>query len=69
MKRIITIPLAAMLVLTFSACKKNWVCTCTTKAGDTYIGGTPKDVSKKDAKSACNAIGAVYGDICTASKN
>lgn len=69
MKKALIITLTVVTATAFTSCKKNWVCNCTTKSGDTYIGGTPKNVTKKDAKAACNAIGAANEDICTTNKN
>ena len=55
-----------LIVTSFVSCKKDWICNCTTTIGQSYIGGTPKSVTKKDAKAACNAIGATNGDVCSA---
>lgn len=54
--------IAAVACLTLASCKKDYTCTCTvTENGqtDTYTYQM-KDVKKKDAKSACNTLGAIW---------
>ena len=60
MKKVLLI--AAVAGLSMVSCKKDYTCTCTV----TYNGQTEtytyqmKDVKKKDAKSSCNTLGALW---------
>lgn len=61
MKKVLLV--AAVACFTLVSCKKDYTCTCTY----TPNGGTAqehvfdmKDVKKKDAKDACNDLGASY---------
>jgi hypothetical protein len=61
MKKILLV--AAVAALTLPSCKKDYTCTCTyTPSGGTAATYTyeMKDVKKKDAKDACNTLGAAW---------
>ena len=63
MKKILLLSAVACMAMTTTSCKKDYTCTCTY----TPTGGTAqtytyelKDVKKKDAKEACNNVGATW---------
>lgn len=64
MKKIAPIAAIALLgIIVLPSCKKDYTCACTyTDAnGDQQTIDVPMDhVTKKDAKSACNAASATY---------
>jgi len=67
-----TLLIAAVAGLAMASCKKDYTCTCTVPASgsdpaETYTYEL-KDVKKKDAKDACNQVGALWilgGGTCT----
>lgn len=56
MKKLLLV--AAVAAFTMTSCKKDYTCTCT-EDGKSY-NFEMKDVKKKDAKDACNTLGAMY---------
>lgn len=58
MKKFSILAVAAIFVLGLSSCKKDYTCTCTYPSGDPE-SVTYKDVKKKDAEDACDALSAL----------
>ena len=60
MKKLLLV--AAVAAFTMTSCKKDYTCTCTyTSGGQTQTATYPmNDVKKKDAKDACNQLGAAW---------
>jgi hypothetical protein len=63
MKKIVTIVAVALFgVLVLPSCKKDYTCTCT--FGGQSASTTLKNVTKKDAKAACES-GNIGGASCS----
>lgn len=53
MKKVFAV--AALALLSFASCKKDYICECTTSNGSSSVVSKEdiKDQTKKDAKTAC----------------
>ena len=64
--------IAALLVVaaTFTSCKKEYTCECTTTDGSTTVGTTTTTIkdTKKKAEDACNALNVSSGTAKTECK-
>ncbi len=58
MKNLIPVAAVVVLAMMFTSCKKEYTCTCTTSmtgVPSTTVSGKTDKMSKKDAKSKCEA--------------
>lgn len=60
MKKLMILPVIAILALGSTSCKKDWNCVCNGTTIDTY-----QNITKADAKKACDASGALGGESCS----
>ncbi len=58
MKNLATVVLVLFMVISFSACKKDWTCECLSGTSNAY-NTTIKKMRKNDAKSICEDYGKV----------
>lgn len=74
MKKFIPLAAVAVLALTFTSCKKDYSCTCTSTVGGSSASSTTSlgKQTKKDAKAACEALassstigGTTYSVSCS----
>ena len=61
MKKIIL--LSGLTLLTLASCKKDWTCTCTSSLGSGSSSTTYSNLTKSDAKAACDANDVTAGAI------
>lgn len=61
MKKFIAVAFLGVLILT--SCKKDYTCACTFTGGNTPLNLDYKNVTKKDAKEACDAATTTYAAI------
>lgn len=67
MKKVTSIAAIVLLAVSFTACKKDWTCTCTNADGQETAKYEFKNLSKKDAKTGCdtwNTAASVSGGKC-----
>lgn len=57
-KLLLSVAAFALVASTMTSCKKDYDCVCT--SGTDTETFKLKDVKKKDAKDACNTVGAFY---------
>lgn len=62
MKKVFLIATAAVFVLAFTSCKKDYTCDCTGTDAWTY-SYTMTDVTKKDAEASCDAANATWSSF------
>ena len=64
MKKIVLFAMVAIVASTFTSCKKDYTCTCTTKetgVPDVVTTVTIKNATKSDAQKACSGNASVSG--------
>ncbi len=66
MKKIASVCVIALVVLSMSSCKKDWTCTCTLLGTSSSI--PINDATKSDAEDACSAL-EILGNSCELAKN
>lgn len=62
---LLTVVCAIFMILSFSSCKKNYNCECTSITNPTYSFTTVISDSKSNAKSECAAKTAIITDPTT----
>jgi len=69
MKKVFAICAVALFAVSFTSCKKDYTCTCTTVVTgiDDVVTTSTLNASKKDATTACDAAGAGAATTCVIS--
>ncbi|RMG83557.1 MAG: hypothetical protein D6707_00845 [Bacteroidetes bacterium] len=67
MKKVLSIAAVAALAVSFTACKKNYTCECTTYEDGVPMATTPNTIrdTKKKAQEQCEAQNTTVGSLKT----
>ncbi len=68
MKKVFAICAVALFAVSFSSCKKDYTCDCTTTesiTGTTTTSSSTINATKADAEEACDAMDLTFGTSTT----